>query len=495
VGRRFALLNGKEALMLPSPVRGTSSLYLWLLGLFALVAVLVSARPYAGGWNDGSRLAAVESLADRHTFAIDDSIFCHPPADTITRGCPPYAPDDSNNLTNGTRDKLYINGHYYSDKPAVITILMAGLYKAARLVGLPSAAERPDLFCWMLTVLTSGLAYLVSLFALHRLGRLLGLPERVHILWLTSFAVSTLCLTYTRHVNNHLMMLAVLSVTCWQLVLLVRDGEAGRVSWKRLAALGTLAGLGFNLDFGSGPLFAAALFLLVAYRLRRPGPVGAFVLSAVPWVALGLGINHAIGGVWKPINMVAEYSVFPGSPFTAENLTGFSRHGPRDLIVYGLALLLGKKGFLVFNLPLLMLLPAVPVVLRGRSRLRPELLAGLSWCAASWLLYTVLSNNFGGLSCSIRWFIPFLAPMYLALALDLREHPETRLPFLVLSLWGGLLGAVLWFRGPWANPRAVLYWTFLPAALLSWHLCHRWQRHHPAPLTGSERTSENLRAA
>ena len=41
----------------------------------AAAVALVSARPYAGGWNDGSRLAMVESVIDRHTLAIDDSIF------------------------------------------------------------------------------------------------------------------------------------------------------------------------------------------------------------------------------------------------------------------------------------------------------------------------------------------------------------------------------------------------------------------------------------
>ena len=41
----------------------------------AMLIALVSARPHAGGWNDGSRLATVESLVDRHTLAIDESIF------------------------------------------------------------------------------------------------------------------------------------------------------------------------------------------------------------------------------------------------------------------------------------------------------------------------------------------------------------------------------------------------------------------------------------
>ena len=34
----------------------------WLLGAIALAIAAIGAKPYAGSWNDGSRLAAVESL-------------------------------------------------------------------------------------------------------------------------------------------------------------------------------------------------------------------------------------------------------------------------------------------------------------------------------------------------------------------------------------------------------------------------------------------------
>src|SRR5262249_13483019 len=52
------------------------SAWIGFLVLIASGAVAAgSARPFAGSWNDGSRLAAVESLVDAHTFAIDDSIF------------------------------------------------------------------------------------------------------------------------------------------------------------------------------------------------------------------------------------------------------------------------------------------------------------------------------------------------------------------------------------------------------------------------------------
>jgi ADP-heptose:LPS heptosyltransferase len=447
----------------------------FLLGLCALALAAAGALPYAGSWNDGSRLAAVESLADRHTLAIDESLFCRPPAHLILQGRPPYPPDDADLLVNGTRDKLLIQGHFYSDKPAVITGLMAGFYRAAQGLGLPSAARRPDLFCWAMTLATAGLPFAFAVLALYFLGGEVGLSGHVRLAWVASFALSTYALAYTRHVNNHIMQLGAMALICWQSVRLAREAEAGRVSWLRLAGLGTLAGLTFNLDLGSGPLLLMALLGLVVYRCRRAGPVLLFLLAAAPWVAVGIGINRVLGGVWKPMNMVPEYSTWPGCPFTPENMTGFSRHGPYDLAVYTLSLLIGKKGFLVHNLPLLLGIPALAVLPR-RSPHRPELLFAFGWCVAAWLLYAVLSNNYGGACVSIRWFVPFLAPGYYLLAVYLRQHPERFPVFLILSAWGIALAAIMWWKGPWELHLVPLLWPVVGAALLTWAGYRWWNR-------------------
>ena len=109
----------------------------------ASMLVLFSARPYAGGWNDGSRLATVESLVDRHTFAIDDSIYISP----WNAFRPPYEPGNKLAARYGTSDKLLIKGKYYSDKSPVPALPMAAAYQFWRWCGGPSASERPDLLC------------------------------------------------------------------------------------------------------------------------------------------------------------------------------------------------------------------------------------------------------------------------------------------------------------------------------------------------------------
>jgi hypothetical protein len=265
-----------------------------------------------------------------------------------------------------------------------------------------------------------------------------------------------------------MMLLAVLAILCLELVRLRKDVASGHGSNLRLLILGTLTGIGFNLDLGSGPILLVFVLGLVLYRSWQVTSVCLFLASAAPWVVACLGLNYAVGGVWKPINMVPEYSLWPGSPFSEANLTGAARHSIAHLAVYAAGLLFGKHGFLVHNLPLLLLLPAIAVILRRPSPDRPELIFGLGWCAAAWLIYSVLSNNWSGASCSVRWFVPFLAPGYFALGIYLRDYPSMRVDFWLLSTWGTVLAAIMWWNGPFIYHMVPFLWPIVGAALVSW---------------------------
>ena len=233
-------------------------------------------------------------------------------------------------------------------------------------------------------------------------------------------------------------------------------------------ALGTLAGLGFNLDFGSGPPLVAFTFAFVLWQKRRFRSVLAFSLAVLPWVAAGIGINYAIGGVWKPINMYPEHFQFPGTPFTEENLTGFFRHEPLNQFLYAAGMLFGKQGFLNHNLPLLLCVVAGWNVARHSVAVRPGLLMLLGWCGATWLMYAVLSNNMGGGCCSVRWFVPFLAPGFWLLAVILRDRPERRREFLVLAVGGAVLSSLMWWKGPWTMRMVPLLWPIVGVTLIAW---------------------------
>jgi hypothetical protein len=458
-----------EALPFPKPRTSLVSLAVVIAAAFLAV---VSARPYAGGWNDGSRLATVECLVEYHTLAIDRSVFVRVgPCDDLS-SCP-YPRDEPGLLQAGTGDKLFIHGHYYSDKSPVPALLLAGVYRAWQgLTGL-SARTRPDLFAYVMTLASSGLAYVVAVWCVFALGGVLRLPLVLRLLLTASFALATVSLTYARHVNNHILLLGVASGVT--LLLARLPNERPGSAWRWVLLLGTLAGLGYTIDLGTGPVLLTCTLALVAWRCRRVLPLAAFVAAALPWLVLHHVVNYTVGGTFGPANAVPDYFQWPGSPFNAQNMTGGWKHPDVvHFLTYAASLLFGKRGFAGHNLPLFLVLPAVGVLLWRRGRELPELFFAVGWCGGTWLAYAVNSNNSSGLCCSIRWFVPLLAPCYYVLALALRDLPATRGALALLSGWGALLAMGMWSEGPWIKHMVPYLWPLQAAALLSGGLYAAW---------------------
>jgi hypothetical protein len=447
--------------------------------VFLVVAVasavaVVSARPWPGSWNDASRLATVESLVDRHTFAIDDSIFVRPP-----RADAP--PEGENAGAMVTQDKLFIAGRFYSDKPPVASLPMAGLYQAWRWSGGAAAPQRPDRFCYWMTLCSSGVAYVVAVASMFVLGRTLRLPLSRCLVLTASFAFATVALPYARHVNAHIVLLGIAAMLFAQLA---RAGDRS-MDTRHLLAVGALAGFAYGVDLAAGPLLLAITLALVAHRQRRIEAVLVCGLAALPVLLLHHALNYAIGGTILPANTVPEYLRWPGSPFDRSNMTGVWQHdGIGQVLTYGLALLVGRRGFLNHNLPLWLAAVGTFTLLKaslggaapsapGRNRMpeTPQLLCGAAWCAATWLVYALTSTNYSGECASIRWFVPFLVPGYFLLAVLLRERPQLYPYFLILTGWGAVLAVRMWWYGPWVRQMGPLFWPLQGAALVS---CVAW---------------------
>lgn len=458
-----------------------------------------SAQPFAGSWNDGSRLASVESLVERGTFCIDESVFLHPPPDRRV-----YDPHNQL-LQKGTLDKLFIHGHWYSDKPPLVSLPLAAVYRLLMLGGAPAPSARPDVFAWIITVLLSGTGYAVAVGAMGILGERAGLRGPWRWGWLLAFALATVLPAYTRSANSHIAQLGAVAVVAVLLCRVADAARAGQVAWGSLAAVGFITSFIYNLDFGIGPPFAAVVLAIVALRTRNWLAVVVGVAAMLPGVVAGHALHYAIGGDWiRPLNMHREYLQWPGSPF-AETMTGVVR--PRDFaqVAYFLDLLVGRRGFLTHNLPLLLAVTAGVLLLtrkaltdagtlamassgRGDSY-RLELIGLCVWCVWGWLMYGVLSTNHGGGCVSIRWFVPFLVPGFWLLAQLLVERPEFRPDFLALSGWGLILGASAWMVGMWWPRNVPLYWWCFGGALATWGLVRYFSWRRPQRLSARADTT------
>ena len=430
------------------------------------VVALASARDYAGSWNDGSRLATVECLVDYHTLAIDQSVFVDVPQGDGPSPYPAWEPDL---VRTGTGDKLRIDGRFYSDKSPVPALLLASAYQSWRWAAGPSARERPDLFCWSMTILSSGVAYVVAVWSIYRVGGALLLPATSNLLITFGFAFATVALPYTEHVNNHSLLLGVAAPLFLALTLLAERVRAGRPVNLLAVGIGSLVGLGYTIDLGAGPVLLAGTGLLILYRCRSVATAAAFTLSALPWLVLHHAVNYAVGGTFKPVNAVPEYFLWPGCSFNPANLTGGWQHpSVWHFLRYAGELLAGKKGFLGHNPALFLLVPALLLLPRRQFAEWPEAALALFWSVGTWLAYAATSNNASGLCCSVRWFVPLLAPGFYVVALLLRECPGYRTEFLLLSGWGAALACVMCWYGPWMKHMVPFYWVFQGGILLSW---------------------------
>lgn len=432
----------------------------WRLGLIlaAVAIALASALPFASGWNDGSRLATVECLVDHGEWAIDDSIFVKP----SSQAWPYHSLNPF--VGSGTLDKLWIGGRWFSDKSPAPALWLALCYWVLQMLFGLSAHDQPGLFCSLMTLASSGLAYVVAVAAILRMTGVVGLVPRMRVLVTASFGLATLALVYVRWTNNHVAFLAVTSLLTVQLAHLAR-----RESVLRWALVGLLASAGYCLDLGAGPALVLALAGLAAWR-RRVACVLVFLAASFPLFALHHILNYQIGGTLTPANAQAAYVQWPGSPF--DNMTGGWRHASVvAFVVYAFDLLVGRHGFFLNNLPMLLVPAAAVVVARCRPRETPMIVCLAAGCCGMWMVYAIGSTNLGGGGVSIRWFLPMIAPAYLLLSVALRECDFSR-DLVILSIGGFVLMAIGWSQTLWIGRMIPGFWVVLVATLLVWAVSH-----------------------
>lgn len=427
----------------------------------ALLAIL-AASDHAGGWNDGSRLATVESLVDHGTWAIDDSVFTQTAKNRAALVADPYGPAGREECPHGTLDKLYVRGHFYSDKSPVPALPLAGAYWVWTRAGgakFTEDARQPILF---LTVASSGLAFVLAVMAVDVLARR-RLDGCSRLLVTASFALSTVALPYAQAVNNHILLLAVVG---W---LLVFTDSSNPLTFARLVTIGAMTGVAYSIDLGAGPVVCLGIGLWSIAKTKSLPKTMIVVASAFPFVALHHWFNYRVGGSWKPANAIPEYFNWPGCPFNSANLTGGWRH--RDagaFLIYAADLLLGRRGFINYNLPLWLAGIGAIVIWRQSRDHRRELSLCAFWFVGIWLIYAATSNNLSGECCSVRWFVPLLTPGYYVLIHLLHKQSAMRRQLAWLSFCGAALATGMTANGPWSGRMPWGFWPILAIAGLGW---------------------------
>jgi hypothetical protein len=330
-------------------------------------------------WNDESRMATVQSLVESGSFVIDQTDFAR------------------------TGDKVFINGHFYSDKPPMPAVLGAAVYFPLYHLGL-TLHEGGSLAYFLITLLTVSLFWILGTLAFFDSLRFTGMDPERRLLAALALGLGTIYFTWSTTFNNHELAAGFLSIGLWSLLKARYEAHVRR----DLAVAGFFLALAGAADVPTGIFYVTLLVPVVRNPVLRKEAVFyllPLLLTLAPYLAINFSIHHSI----LPVQIVRSYFEYPGSPWIgSDELSGMRPNGFGFICSYALLTLVGPKGFLLYD-PFLFV--AIWGLVRAIRRREPFASEGIAIAAGSVILllyYWVTSDNYAGWSYSIRWFVPLL---------------------------------------------------------------------------------------
>ncbi len=443
-------MKPSNQLVMWSPSRIVGTILAILFFLFCLA--FVKTKP--ASWNDIARIATIESLAERGTWAIDDSAW-----------------------VDQTADKVFLGGKFYSDKMPVLSFIGASVYSILRAAFGDSLAPDCRTCAYApLTLILVALPATLTLWLFFDFATRLRVPLWVATIGTLVLGTGTMMLPYALVFNHHVpaacALFASFYILSWRAVLAkprmrpaselgiassrpfdsatLRSGSLLAMTDEHawLFVAGFLAALALAFDAPAG-IIAAGIAGIALVRLRREFVWFAFG-AVIPMIATGL-LDYQIARTIIPPYMITNGYNYPGSEFPPT----FAGNGtPDDYAAYAFRMFLGGKGLFAFN-PLLLfaLVGAASAAFNAKHSARVEasfiLLSFLALC----LYLATNTGNFGGTAYGERWFIPaipvlfsfiFFAPP-LSVTTGKNFAWGLFVPMLALSVFSSLQGA----QAPW----------------------------------------------
>jgi hypothetical protein len=352
-----------------------------------------------------SRYSTVESVLERGTFAIDDSFFSTP-------------------------DKSERNGHFYSDKPPLLTFCAIAWGRVLKCFGVRYLDGDYYRAVYLTGVLVFILSCLTGWFFYLGLRKRPRIPETYRVAMSVLSVVSTLVLSYAVTLNNQTLCAA----SMMGLILLLERCEETGMTHLRAFMSGVLTGLIFNLEFVIGGVLGIAVFI--------------FVLNSIAPRRIENALMYAAGGGLMILSEAGMNMVAYGSPLPLYLFTFKPSITEKNYISYAFNMLFGFEGFFLYMPALLFAGFACASERMRRDRVFVYMMVST---AATMFLYAVCTSDYCGWCYGFRYLIPF-APVllyYIAIWFG-RSRPRLKRwkVFRVALLWGAVF-SVVGVMNPW----------------------------------------------
>jgi hypothetical protein len=358
---------------------GQAGLVIVMLYLIA-TAALTKTGPKS--WNDRSHIAAIESFVERGTWAIDDS---------------PWEDE--------TKDKISLDGHFYSDKMPLLSLVGASVYAILHYAmdgSLAPNCSTVGKFCayGILTFAVVGIPAALMLWLFLDFGSRMSVPLWAALIGTVALAF-TMVFPYSLVFNHHLPAAVSLFGSYWVLT------TRGAGSRRSMMVAGFFAALALSFDPLSGVMVAA---LFVSALIRNRFRVCYMIMGAAVPLALTVLLDYQITQTVFPPYLVPHGFAYDGSAFP-ETVGG--NGAPDDYGTNTFRMFVGGKGLFAYNPLLLFALAGATGVLRNRRH--PLWLEGWGVVLGFVVLCIYLATgtrDFAGPSYGERWFISIVPLLF-----------------------------------------------------------------------------------
>jgi len=392
--------RGKLFIHLSNKLKKIKRTRLILISFLILFALFTQTKIL--GWNDQSRFATVEAIVHNHSLIIDDC----------------------SKFLTGTGDKYLYQGHFYSDKPPILSIYASIFYFTLK--PFITFSSNMAISVYLLTLITIGVISSLGLVYFYRILRYLNVDDDWSIILTLVAGTGTLVLPFSTVFINHVPSGALLTISFYYL-LKIKEGM------KNAIIAGFLMSLAGSIDvtvFLFIP-FALIIFLKEPFKLKA-----AFALSTIPSIVIYLLLNLYTSGNIMPPAVNPELWDYPGSAFSQEDLTGHAtHHNLSGLLIYTFHMIIGHRGLLSHTPILLFSVYALIIIFKRLSKHKKYYLYITLASTAFILLYVFRSNNYSGGSFGIRWFASIMLLLCLPLGQirnEIRDSKIIRRLFLTL---------------------------------------------------------------
>ncbi len=425
------------------------------LSLLVMAFLAAFTRPRVESQNELSRFVAVDALILRGEFNVDDS----PVATRVVeaQGRRFYHMID---MVYNKRD-----GHFYSSKPPVLTLLLAAPAGLARALGAEFSFTEPGSppAIYLLALLMMGVPTAAAFYVFRiKIGK--GLRPLDADLATVLTLGGTLFLSYSVTVNHHTPTAA---LVLFAFFLLGMD-RAERAPWPWASAgAGFLMGLAAVVDIGHGVMFALVFGLYLLFYVRSWRALFCFGLGSIPPLAVHCAVQYSIWGSVLPVQMIGGTKDYPLS-YWHVRLGPDAWRIPRSY--YWLLTLFSARGLFVLS-PIL-LVGVTDLVGRAARAMRADRAdegkAGQGYVALTVLFGVALlcayfsllaAANFGGWCFGFRYYVGF-APLLAFYAARAYEEHRGSLRFRILFYLLGLVSltyALMGARYTWDRMEAIAH--------------------------------------